>query len=499
AVAAPAAAQEEPQQGGTLKVAVIGEPPAVADAVFTTATLTNNVSSQIFEGLFALDSQYTPQPMLVESYDLSPDGLSYRFTLRQGVKFHNGKDLSSADVLASLNRWGEINGRGRLVFGRLDTIEAPDARTITMTFNQPTGVLLSFLARSEALISPAESAEAAGAEAMPEDMLIGTGPFMFQEHQVDQYIRFGRYDGYAPREEAADGWAGKKVAYLDELEIIPVPDDSVRANGVLTGEYHFADTVPPDLYETLQSDSSVQPIIVEPYYWYAPHFNKRQGLFTNPLLRQAVQLAFNQSEAMLAGFGRQEFVRSDPSVSAPETVWHSTAGSEAYDQPDVERARALLEEGGYAGETVRWLATREYSYNFNMADFIKQGMEAIGMTVELVVSDWATLVENRAKPEAYEIFLTGHSSYVHPTTHPFNDKEWPGFWDSAAKDDIIGRMVAETDSEALKGIIDEYTTLIWSEMPFVKCGDNFLLRALRSEVTGYTNPPDWFFWNVGMA
>jgi peptide/nickel transport system substrate-binding protein len=146
--------EAEPSEGGTIKVAIIGEPPAVADAVFTTAMITNNVAQQIFEGLFTFDSKFSPQPMLVEDYEGSDDGLSFTFKLRSGVSFHNGDPLTAADVVASLNRWGKINGRGKLIYGRMDSIDAPDDSTVTMTFNQPSGVLPSFLARSEALIAP---------------------------------------------------------------------------------------------------------------------------------------------------------------------------------------------------------------------------------------------------------------------------------------------------------------------------------------------------------
>lgn len=489
----------EPTEGGTLKVAIIGEPPAVADAVFTTATITNNVAQQIFEGLFAYDSKFNPQPLLVEDYEGSDDGLSFTFKLRSDVTFHNGDPLTAADVVASLNRWGAINGRGKLIYGRMDSIDATDDTTVTMTFNQPSGVLPSFLARSEAMITPASVAEAAGDKQIPEDQLIGTGPFRFAEHAVDQYLRFERNDDYTARSEEPDGLSGKRTPFLDAIEFIPVPDESVRANGLITGEYHFGDTLPADLFDSLEMDPSVESIIVKPYYWYSPHFNKAKGIFKdNPDLRKAVQLCFSQSESMLAGFGREDFVRFDPSVCGEETAWYSTAGADAYDHPDPDAAKALLADAGYNGETIRWLATHEYPYNFKMADYIRQGMEEIGMTVELVVSDWATLVENRADPDAYEIFLTGHSQYSHPATQPFNDAAWPGFWESAAKDDLVNQMVAETDPDKLKGIIDDYTTVIWDEMPFVKCGDNFLLRGRRQEVVGYQNMPDFYFWNVGL-
>jgi peptide/nickel transport system substrate-binding protein len=492
------AQEEELSEGGTLRVAIIGEPPAVADAVFTTATVTNNIAQQAFEGLFAYDSAFNPRPHLVEDFDQSADGLTFTFRLRSGVQFHNGQELTADDVVASLNRWGEINGRGRLIYARLDSIAAVDGSTVEVVFNQPSGVFPSFLARSEAMIVPADIAEAAGANQLTLDQLIGTGPYRFGEHQIDRFLRFDRFDDYASRDDDSDGLAGRRTPYLDAIEFVSVPDESVRANGVLTGEYHFGEALPADFFDTLNSDPSVQAINVQPYYWYSPHFNKAQGMFTDVRMRKAVQLAFKQSEATLAGFGREEFVRFDASVCGEETSWYSVAGTEAYDNPDPDQARALLEEAGYNGETVRWLATREYPYNYLIADFVRQQLEAVGMNIELVVSDWATLVERRADPEAYEIFLTGHSQYSHPATQPFNDPAWPGFWESERKDELVNQMIAAADEAQLQTAIDDWTTLIWDEMPFVKVGDNFVLRGLRQEVKGYQNEPDWFFWNVGL-
>ena len=490
--------QPEIPDGGTLRVAIIGEPPAVADAVFTTATVTNDIAQQMFEGLFTFDAKFNPRPMLVDDYKLSEDGLTYTFSLRSGVKFHDGSELTSADVVASLNRWGAINGRGKLIFGRMDSLEATDDLTVTMTFNQPSGVLLSFLARAEALIVPAAIAEAAGEDQLGEDQFIGTGPFKFVEHAVDQYIRMARFDDYVSRDEEPDGMFGRRKAYVDTVDFIPVPDESVRANGIISGEYHFGDPLPPDFYDMISTDPSLTAIVVKPYYYYGPVFNKKQGLFTNKTLRQAVQMAFSQSEALKAGFGRDELIRADPSICGEETAWYSVAGAEAYDQYDPEQAKALLKEGGYNGETIRWITTHEYAYNFKIADYVKQQLEAIDVKVELIVSDWATVVQNRADPTAQEIFLTGFSQYAHPATQPYNDGAWPGFWDSEAKNAALSDMIAAADEEALKPAIDQWTEVFWDEMPLVKVGDNFVLRAQRNEMKGFSNMPDWFFWNVGL-
>ncbi|MEP7198283.1 MAG: ABC transporter substrate-binding protein [Chloroflexota bacterium] len=487
------------KKGGVFKVAIIGEPPAIADAMFTTATVTSNVAMQFFEGLFTRDAKFSPKPVLVDQYNIAPDGKTYEFKLRKSIKFHNGKPLEAADVAASLERWGALTGRGQTIFKRLDKIETPDAQTVKINFKDPTGILLDYLALPEAFILPAEIAKAAGKDALKKDQFVGTGPFKFTEYIADRFIRLTRYDGYAPRDENPDGASGKREPYFDEIQFIPVPDSSVRANGIITGEYHYADTLPPDQYDVLKGSNGVVTIVVKPYYWYCPHFNKKKGLFTNEKMRHAVAACINAEEAMIAGFGNKDFIRVDGGIDAPETAWYSTAGFENFNKPDLNRAKQLLKDAGYNGETIRWLATKEYDYNYKMAEYSKQKMEAAGMKVELVVSDWATLVKNRANPDVYEIFLTGHASYVHPATHPFMAESWPGFWSSPARDAVLNKIIAEPDLAKQKPLYDELQAVVYKEMPFVKCGDNFLLRAMRKDVVNYQNIPDYYFWNVGFA
>ena len=136
---------------------------------------------------------------------------------------------------------------------------------------------------------------------------------------------------------------------------------------------------------------------------------------------------------------------------------------------------------------------------YNMAEFIKQKLDAVGMPVELVVSDWATLIKNRANPEMYEVFITGHPSNQHPVLQVFNDKSWPGFWDSAEKDRLIGAMVAEPDPGKQKQLVDEYQGVIWKEMAFIKCGESFGLRAARKEGKGRVSAAETYYWNVALG
>ena len=494
-----ASAQDsEISEGGVFNAAISQDTTAGLDAQFTTATLTGNVSQHVLESLFADDSSYSPQPHLVSDYELSADGTVLTMSLREGVTFHNGAPLTAADVVASLNRWGVLSTSGRLAYGRLDTIEAVDDLTVKMTFSAPTGMILTLLAGNSAFIIPADIAEAAGEDQLTYEQSIGTGPFKFGEHQADRHLRLVRNDDYVSRDEEADGMAGRRVPYLDEIMFLPVPDPSVRANGISTGEYHWGDTLPPDFMEMLESDPAVTPALVKPFQTIVAHLIKKDGVMTNKSMRHALQQSFSQEECMLAGFGRPDFIIADPSFTGPETSWYSTQGAENYNNPNLDNAKALLEEASYDGTPLRWIANTLSPYNVAVSEFTRQEAEGAGIPIEIQVTDFATYSKIRADPAQWDVFVTGHSAIGHPARHVMNDAEWPGWWDNEEKDQFVDAMIEAPDEASLKTAIDNWTELIYSEMPSIMLGHQFDLRAHAASVQGYQNQTAFFFWNVGI-
>src|SRR5215212_9956108 len=346
--AKPAAAAKpagEPKKGGTLKWATIGEPPAL-DVQFTTATITANIGWHIWESLFTLGANQGPKMDLLEKYEPAADGKKVTMSLRKNVLFHNDKELTSADVVASLKRYGEITARGKGLLTALEAMDAPDKYTVTMSFKEPrAGILPIFLSRPDALIMPAELAQKFGKDQAKE--FIGTGPYKFVDWQPDRMVRFQRFDKYAAREDATDGPAGKKVAYIDEIQFIPVPEESVRADGVGTSEYLYGQDLSPDSYARIKGVPGVESDIGKPYYWAVAHMNKKEGLFTNVKLRQAVLAAISVDPIAAAAFGVKEFYRIDPGIAAPETPWFTDEGKELFNHPNADKAKALLKEANY--------------------------------------------------------------------------------------------------------------------------------------------------------
>jgi peptide/nickel transport system substrate-binding protein len=240
----PTPAQETPRMGGVLKVAAIGEPPTL-DMPTSTAVIVYEIMWHVNESLFTYDRAFNPVPLLAESHAISERGLRHTIALRKGVKFHNGKEMTAADVAPSLERWGKVASIGKVLWKYVEAVEARDPYTVVINLKQPSASLIYGLSEPHAAVYPKESIDAAGDAPLKE--FIGTDPYRFVEHRPDRHIKLARFKDYAARSEPPSGFGGKRTAYLDEILFIPVPDTAVRLAGVETGEYHHAMFVKQDV------------------------------------------------------------------------------------------------------------------------------------------------------------------------------------------------------------------------------------------------------------
>ncbi len=468
------------RRGGLLRVAIIGEPPAL-DPQFTTATVTANVTWHMFESLFTRDSRFSPIPMLAESWEFQDDNRVLQVTVRPNVKFHDGRQVTADDVVASLIRYSKLTPRGRSLFTRVKNLDKVDSRTVRLEFEEPTGIALVFLAQVDAMIIPKDLAEAYPDKELGE--YIGTGPFKFKERLPDRYISLVRNDDYVPLDLPPDGYGGARVPYFDEIRFIPVPEQAVRSDGLVTDEFDFAEGLSFDNYQDLVNNPDIEVQVALPYYWYGAHMNKSQeSIMSNLKLRHALLAAINVEPVARAGFSSPEFYRLYSSMSAPETPWHTEGGAEYYNQRNPEKARQLLQEAGYDGRPLRWIATKEYSWNYNMAVVLKQQLEAVGVVIDLQVMDWATLVRTRSQRDAWDIFITGHESYQHPALHPFMNPSWPGFWENERRDEIIKSLMSETDEKKISDLVSELDKVFWEDAVMIKVCEGATLRAFRSRL-----------------
>jgi len=493
----PAAAQETPRSGGVLKAAMIGEPPTL-DAHLTTAVITYNVMWHVYETLYTLDRNFEPAPMLADGHTVSDDGRRYTVTLRRGVKFHNGKELTASDVAASLSRWGRLQTAGKAIWKNVEAVEARDPSTVVFHLKAPTGSLLHGFASSFAAIYPKDIVDAAGDS--PVKPIVGTGPFRFVEHKPDRHIRLARFKEYTARAEPPNGFGGKRTAWVDEILFLPTPDLSVRTAGLETGDYHFADQIKQDQYDRLVKVPALDLSIMKFGFWPTAVLNHKQGLMTSKKLRQAFLATLDPEPIMAASIGNKVFYRLDGSIFQRELAWHSTVGVEAYNQRNPDKARRLLKEAGYAGQPVRWLTTQEYDYMYKAALVARQQLEAAGFKIDLQVLDWATLVQRRGKPELYDVFSTGHPVSFDPVLFSGLQCDWPGWWCHEEKERLMLELGRESDVKKRKAIIDQIQAIFYEDVGRIKFGDAFLFRAGRKELRGsFRALPYIHFWNAWLA
>ena len=190
---------EEEELDTELNIAYSAQPPTL-DPHFTTAVATSDIMRGVFETLVTVDADYNFQPMLADTYEISEDGKSITFQLREGVLFHNGKEMKAEDVVASMERWRDISNRADAF--RESTFEAQDEYTVVMTLPDPISTTLSVLTwmvGSYAAIMPKEAIEGATDTGVEE--YIGTGPFQFEEWKQDAYVKLSKFDDYQPRSE----------------------------------------------------------------------------------------------------------------------------------------------------------------------------------------------------------------------------------------------------------------------------------------------------------
>jgi peptide/nickel transport system substrate-binding protein len=484
----PPARAQAPKKGGVLRVANLGEPPTL-DAHWTTATLTEVLTNHLYEGLYTLDEAYRPIPMLAEGMPVvSKDGLTYTFKLRQGVKFHNGKEMTADDVVASLNRWGKQSAYGKALYAVTAEVRAVDRQTVELKLKQPSAAVVISLAAPNnfAAIYPKEIAEKFKPEEKATEF-VGTGPFKLAEWKPDQYIRMVRFDDYKSRNEKPNGYGGGKTVYVDELRWIPVPDVATRVAQMETGELDFADDLNLDAFDRLGKSAVARPIVAKPYYWLVAVLNKKEGLMTNQKLRQAWQAAIDIEPIMKAvAGGRSEFYRMDSSLAFVENApWHTTLEGLPWNERNKEKAKRLLKEAGYRGEPIRFLSTQEYKWMYDFALLTKQQLEDVGFTIDLQVVDWATLVKRRNNPKEYEAFTTGTGNIFEPTAFTLFSCSWPGWTCDEEIQAVNQELGRETDPKKRFGLWEKQTRLFYEKVPSIRYGDLHGLRAASRKLQGF--------------
>ncbi len=484
-------------KGNELRVAIPAQPTTLDQPISATVA-TRDAARLMFETLVTTDSNYQVVPMLAESVDVSDDSKTYTFQLRKGVKFHNGKEMTAEDVVASMYRWVEKSSvTGNIFEGAV--FEAKDDSTVILQLAKPSSLTLDTMASAKmaAAIMPKEIVEAAPLEGVSE--YIGTGPFKFVEWKQDQYIHFTKFDDYQSLEMAADGLSGKKEALVDDVYLEIVNDPSTRLAGLQTGKYDFALNIPYDNYDYLKSNKKLVPI-TDNYGELILFYNEQKGLASDFKMREAINTALDLEKIMLGTFTTDDLysMNSGGYMTPIISNWKSDAGKEYYNQNDPEKAKQLLDEIGYTNEELRILTTRDYSHLYNASVIVQEQLTKLGMNAKLVVYDWPTYMEKQAnKPEEWDVMMFATATVSTPSQLLSISPTFAGGIADSTTTSLLEALEASSSHEEAKKWWDELQGHAWeNHLPVTIIGGYNSLYGATDKVEGVTTFSGPIFWNT---
>jgi peptide/nickel transport system substrate-binding protein len=387
----------------------------ILDPIWTTAFITRDHGYMIYDTLFGVDAKGVVQPEMVDTYTTSPDGKTWTFTLRKGLAFSDGKPVTSADVIASITRWGKRDVFGERMFTALQSFDAIDAKSFRMTFKQPFPMVLDALGKpsgSAAFIMPKRVADT------PADQQIsdytGSGPYIFKqdEYRPGAKIVYIKNPNYVPRPEPASGTAGGKHVYVDRVEWIVLKDAQTQANAIANGEVDMIEWMPAEQYAAFKSNPKLELVKPTPAGLFDLHLNHLVPPFNNPKIAQAAIMAINQEALMRAQLVNKDLYRTCSSIYPCDSPLASTETAYFTGKPQFAAARNLLKEAGYDGKPVVLMYPSDYAVLNKFPPVMAQLLKQAGFNVDLQAMDWSTLVTRRtskapADKGGWNLFITG--------------------------------------------------------------------------------------------
>ena len=493
-IGAPAIAQK---RGGECIMAQQSPPPSM-DAQTTSAQHARNISMHIYETLYARDEAGNVIPDLAEGADISSDGMTYRFKLRK-AKFHNGKDMTSVDVKASMERYAKV-GNSAAVLRDVDATEAPDASTYVIKLKKPSPLFLEGISspRAPFVIMPSEEG---GKEANKAE-IIGTGPFQFVEFRPDAHVKLRRFDGYVQNTnyKERDGFGGKKTAHFDSLTIRFITENGARTAALETGEIHISEYVPMPSVPRLKNNKAVAVHEVMPWAFQVIILNHSQGVMANLKFRQAIQAALDCEE--IIAIASDGLYRMTHGWQHPNTTYFAgDIGKELYNQKNMAKAKQLLQEAGYKGEEVIFLGDSTISNHKGVTEVGSEQLKKLGVNVKPMIVDWPTASSLRLKPEGWHLWALGMG--IEPYEGPVNvagffvKPQMQSHVEDPVLEDAHTRLTTSLKLEDRKKGMADFQRRMYENVTAIKLGDFGITQAVRANVQNfktYRAPRMWDIW-----
>jgi len=481
----------------------------ILDPVWTTGYITRNHGYLVYDTLLGTDENLQIKPQMVDHFTVSPDRMKYTFTLRDGLRWHDGQPVRSDDCVESLKRWGKKDRFGGFLLAHTAKIAPVDSKTFSLELGEPFGPVLDALgsAARPAFMMPARIATTSPDEQIKET--VGSGPFKFvqDEWQPGKQAVYVRNPGYVPRHEPPSGSTGGKKAHLDKVIWRYIPDPDAAAEALAAGEVDWWEQPPLNFIQKITQNPALRTFIPDPLGtqgWLRP--NHLHPPFSNKKARQALLYMMDQITYLSLAIGPGEYYRACHSDFACKGPYATRAGAEPLMKPDLAKARQLVKEAGYDGRPVVVVQITDLTFLNYAAIVTRRRLESIGFNVELRPMDWSTnlVVRNRKEPPdkgGWNLIHTWWSAaeVISPPVHFGLSAAWYGWHNIPQLDKLIAAWLRAADQPKRKAIADEIQKVAFDEVPYVPWGEWDIPTAFRKDVQGILKFTAPVFWNVRIA
>lgn len=467
-------AQGEAKRGGVLKAAMQVDVTHL-DPHFLDSYSSSLVTEEVYEGLVQFAPDMNVAPNLATSYEISPDGLTYTFKIKKGVKFHNGREFVVDDVVYSINRVADPNGGStqQYLLAAVASTTAPDPDTVVITLSTPFSPLIIEL--PTIVIVPQEVVAEYGDL---KTVAVGTGPFKFVEFIPNSHAKLERNDQY--HEEG--------LPYLDGIEWQPIPDDPTRTANITTGSIDFADQIPQKDIDSLNKEKGVVlasgPSTLNDFLM----LNTTRKPFDDVRVRQAIAWAIDRqamTDTILFGHGKP----IDGGI-IPEWSW-AYSDLHVYTKPDIDKAKKLLADAGYAdGFDVTIGAGASYNAQVQAAEVLKDQLKAIGINVTPKPEEWTTYIAQTINPKNFDAAIIGWIGAIDPDDALYPRYSPKGSFDQTGYNnpqvaDLLEQGRKAQSHEERKPLYNQAEQMIVNDSPEVYFYFYDQYEALRDYVKGY--------------
>lgn len=483
------------------------------DPIWGTQYVVRNASILVWDTLYGVNEQLEPQRQMVESEEVSADGLTWTFTLRPGLKWHDGQPVRAADCVASLTRWSARDPMGLMLRAIQEELVAVNDRTFRWKLRSPFPKMKLALGKTNtpmAFMMPERLARTDPFQQINE--YIGSGPMKFVRGEWVPGAKavFEKFADYVPRSEPASWLAGGKRIMVDRIEWVIMPDPATASAALQNGEIDWWENPITDLIPILRRNRNIQVDIADPLGNIgAFRLNHLHPPFNDVRARRALMMAVNQEDYMRAIVGSDDALwRRLPSYFTPGTPLYTEEGGEILSGPrNLDAARALLREAGYTGQPITVLAAQDQPITKAQGDVTADLLRRLGMNLDFVATDWGTVGQRRAMKNppgqgGWHIFFSWHAGAdcVNPAAYNAiranGDGAWFGWPNIPAVEQQVTEWFAAPNLDAEKAAMGRLNRAAMENVVYIPSGFFLGYQAWRRNVSGVVRGPIPFPWNV---